>query len=631
MLRAIALAALLACAGPARAGTVPLPGDADAVAIGPHAETLKDAEGRLTLSDVLAREREFARLKVEIPNFGYSYAAHWLRFRLPQDTSRLLVPMLILEIRFPSIDSIELQVPYRSAAGVEYRLQRGGDQLPFEAREVKHRNHVFRIPTTGLAVAPTYLRVASESVLTVPAYLWQPQAFIEHDRHAQLVLGLFYGLVFALMLYNLMLFFSVRDRVYFYYVIYAAAFSGFLLAYDGLAFQYLWPESVWWANHGLATALALTLAFGALFALRFLDISRSAPRAWRPLQGIALVSGTLSLFAASGWLLSYGEILRTLSVLGLAAAALASYAALRAILAGFRPAQFFLFAWGALLVFIALGALRNFALVPTNFVTINGLHIGFALDVLLLSFALADRINVLKREKDFAQAAALAGQQALLEATRASGRELERGIAERTAELNCANERLREEASEREQLMLQLREQEQHLRHMAQHDPLTGLPNRLSMQERLALQMELAKRNRKKLAVMLVDLNDFKRINDTRGHVAGDHALAAIAGRLRTSVRGSDTVARYGGDEFVVLAGELDRAADAGYIAEKIADMVRMPIPIDGATERVSCSIGISVFPDDAEDAEGLIDRADRAMYASKSAADRRYAYFSAT
>jgi diguanylate cyclase (GGDEF)-like protein len=178
--------------------------------------------------------------------------------------------------------------------------------------------------------------------------------------------------------------------------------------------------------------------------------------------------------------------------------------------------------------------------------------------------------------------------------------------------------------------MALLRNQEEHLRFMAQHDPLTGLPNRLSMQQRLALAMELAKRNRKKLAVMLVDLDGFKSINDTRGHPAGDQALVQLASRLRTSVRGSDTVARYGGDEFVILAGELDRAEDATMIAEKVADMVQLPLALAGGPASVSCSIGISVFPDDAEDAEALIALADKAMYASRSASGQRYAFFAA-
>jgi diguanylate cyclase (GGDEF)-like protein len=400
-----------------------------------------------------------------------------------------------------------------------------------------------------------------------------------------------------------------------WYVLYVASFGVGLAAFDGLAFQYLWPESVWWANHALGAALCATLLFGTQFARSFLSMPSLAVFANRFMLAVMALAAAGVFFAATGLLVPYGTIMRTLSAVACVTAGIVLYVAVRAFLDGYRPARFFLLAWTALLVFIALGALRNFAIVPTHFLTVNGLHIGLALDVVLLSFALADRINADKRAKEAAQGEALASRTALLEATQANERELERRIAERTAELNRANE--------------QLRDQEQHLRHLAQHDPLTGLPNRLSMQQRLALAMEFAKRNRKKLAVMMVDLDGFKRLNDTRGHRSGDHALVQIAGRLRTSVRGSDTVARYGGDEFVVLAGELDRAEDVSNIAEKIADMVSLPLSIDGATQNISCSIGISVYPDHAEDAEALIERADRAMYAAKAAGNRRYAFFS--
>jgi len=617
MIRVFIVAALLACGAAARAEVIPLPGEASAVPLGRYAEVLEDPAGLLGLGDVVAAGQQggFARLGKDVPNFGYSYSAFWLRFGLPAETGRLLVPMLVLEIRFPSIDSIELHVPYRGTAGVEYRVQRGGDLRPWDSREVKHRNHVFRIPAVGLADAPTYLRVQTQSVLTVPAYLWRPEALITYDRNAQLVYGLFYGLVIALFLYNLMLLLALRDRLYLWYVLYVGAFGVGLAAFDGYGFQYLWPESVWWANHALGTALCATLLFGAQFARRFLNMPALTLFVNRLLLAVMALAAAGVFFAATGLLVPYGTIMRTLSAVGCATAGIVLYVAVRALLQGYRPARFFLLAWSALLVFIALGALRNFAIVPTHFLTVNGLHIGLALDVVLLSFALADRINTMKHEKEVAQSEALASHTALLEATQANERELERRIAERTAELNRANE--------------QLRGQEEHLRHLAQHDPLTGLPNRISMRQRLALAMELAKRNRKKLAVMMVDLDGFKRLNDTRGHRSGDHALAQIAGRLRTSVRGSDTVARYGGDEFVVLAAELDRAEDVGTVAEKIADMVSLPLSFDGVTENISCSIGISIFPDHAEDAEGLIERADRAMYAAKAAKNLRYAFFS--
>ena len=212
---------------------------------------------------------------------------------------------------------------------------------------------------------------------------------------------------------------------------------------------------------------------------------------------------------------------------------------------------------------------------------------------------------------------------------RENERELERRIAERTAELRLANEKLREEAAEREALVARLRDQEERMRFMAQHDALTGLPNRYSMQERLALALEMAKRNRKKVAVMLVDLDGFKLVNDTRGHPAGDQVLIAVAQRLRSSVRGSDTVARIGGDEFVVIAGDLDRYDGAGMIAEKISDMVQLPIAVEGgAPWKITCSIGICMYPDNAQTSAELLAKADRAMYHAKTGKQQRFAYY---
>jgi diguanylate cyclase (GGDEF)-like protein len=587
MYKALALGALLVCSAVAQAYApiAPLPGADDAVALGPYVDWLEDPRGALTLEEVLEPEQQ-RRLRHDAAstlNFGYTRSAYWLRFRLAGGAPA--EAHLVLKIGFSTIDRIDLYAPRSAVGGGGYSHQAGGDSMRWSAREIKNRNFVFPIPAPAAPGAHDYyVRVASLSVLTIPMDLWRPSAFAERDREVQMALGLFYGLVLALALYNLMLCLAMRDRIYVYYVLFAASFAAYLLNFDGLAFQYLWPESVWWANHALPAALALTLAFGALFSDAFLDLARFSPRAHRALQGFGAAGGVLALLGATGWLLDYGEILRLVSVLGLAMAGLAIYAAVRVLLAGFRPARFFLLAWGTLLAFVSVGALRNFALAPTTFATVYGLHIGFALGVVLLSFALADRINALKLATASAQA----------------------------------------EVRERDHAMEQLR-------HMAQHDSLTGLPNRASMQQRLALAIELAKRNRKKLAVMMVDLDGFKRLNDERGHLFGDRALGLIAERLRTSVRGSDTVARYGGDEFVVLAGELDRGADAGTIAEKIADMMSLPLPIDGVTERVACSIGISLFPDDAQDAETLIERADRAMYGSKNTKlSQRYTFFSA-
>jgi diguanylate cyclase (GGDEF)-like protein len=598
-----------------------------ALPVRPHVEVLEDPSHALTIETARAAGAGFVQHGNAAANFGYSYSAWWLRFRLPADVTE--PGDWLLEIAFPSLDRIDLYLPGRlPAGGVAWVAKHAGDAKPWGTREVKHRNHVFRLVPDIAREEWVYLRVQSHSVVTVPLQLRHRLEFSYAERDSQLAYGLFYGLVFALFLYNLMLCFTLRDRTYAWYVLYVAAFGLSLFVFDGFAFQYLWPDDIWWANHALGTGLCLTLAFGALFSRRFLDVPRLGSLLNRLFSGAAGLGFLGAFLAATGFVMTYGTIMRTLSVVATAMAALSLYVAVRELLRGYRPARFFLLAWSALLVFIALGALRNYALVPTHFLTVNGLHIGLAMDVLLLSFALADRINAIERDSKAAHAAALDSQRALLDATRENERELERRIAERTAELHEVAERLRKEAAERDALLARLRDQEEHLRFMAQHDALTGLPNRHSMQQRLALAMEIAKRSRKKVGVMLVDLNRFKLLNDTRGHSTGDQALVTIAERLRTSVRGSDTVARYGGDEFVVIAADLDRVEVASTIAEKISDMVGLPVPLEGGPWKGGCSIGISIYPDDAEDPVALLALADKAMYRVKANADRRYAFF---
>ena len=629
MLRLLLLLSAIGCAlAHADAPAAQLAPASGSLPMGRFVEVLEDPSGRLALNDVRSPQHaaRFMPSGAEQLNFGYTRSVWWLRFSLRGDAR---TPReLLLEIRFPSVDSIDVYSPQRNAAGaLDYTVKRGGDLLPWAAREIKHRSYVFRLAVPA-AEEEFFVRVASDSVLTLPLYLWQAAAFADNDRDVQMILGGFYGLILALVIYNLMLFFSLRDRVYLYYVLYAAVFGIYLFCFDGLAFEYLWPESVWWANHAPATALSLVLMLGALFARAYLMLPRIAPRADHVILATAVSGGLLAVCAATGMVLEYGMILRLISLIGAASAIVALYVSVREVIRGNRSAKFFLLAWSGLLVFILLGTLRNFGLAPANFATIYCLHIGLVLDVLLLSFGLGDRINTMKHEKELAQADALATQQALLIATQVNEHKQEQRVAERTLELNRANDKLRREAEERESLMIQLKGSEERMRFMAQHDALTGLPNRFSLQERLSLAIEFSRRSRKKLAVMLIDLDEFKAVNDTRGHAAGDQLLVSVANRLRTSVRASDTVARLGGDEFVILAGELDRIEDAAMVAEKVTDMMSLPVPIEGGPWKMACSIGISIFPDHAESAAELLALADRAMYGVKSDTEKRTRFY---
>jgi diguanylate cyclase (GGDEF)-like protein/PAS domain S-box-containing protein len=194
----------------------------------------------------------------------------------------------------------------------------------------------------------------------------------------------------------------------------------------------------------------------------------------------------------------------------------------------------------------------------------------------------------------------------LLESSRDA---LERAVAERTAELEEANARAR---------------------HLADHDPLTGLPNRRLLEDRLTQALALSYRNRKQTAVMFVDLDRFKAINDSLGHAVGDLLLKEVAQRLVRQLRVGDTICRIGGDEFVVVLPEIKRSEDAAHVAQKVLEQLSQPVIVEERELIVTPSIGIAVFPEDGRDAETLIRNSDAAMYHAKELGRANYQFFTA-
>ncbi len=171
---------------------------------------------------------------------------------------------------------------------------------------------------------------------------------------------------------------------------------------------------------------------------------------------------------------------------------------------------------------------------------------------------------------------------------------------------------------------------QERIQHLAFHDALTGLPNRTLMQDRISQAVVRAERASHRVAVMFIDIDNFKNINDTLGHDAGDKLLCEVANRLKESVRGHDTIARQGGDEFIVLLDQLDGHKGATRVAQKILDAMRAAFTVGGVDQHVSGSIGIAIFPDDGRDAQSLLKNADTAMFHGKALGKNTYQFFTA-
>jgi len=193
----------------------------------------------------------------------------------------------------------------------------------------------------------------------------------------------------------------------------------------------------------------------------------------------------------------------------------------------------------------------------------------------------------------------------------ANSRSLVAGLQDRIATLENDNRRLETELAE-------LSRKEVASSYLAYHDGLTGLPNRRLLMDRFQQAVANADRHRKQVALLFLDLNRFKRVNDEFGHSTGDKVLQAVAGRIQAMIRATDTACRYGGDEFVMMLSDLESAAIAIDLAEKIQERLAYPYQVDNAIIALQSSFGISVYPGDGTAWDTLLRHADAAMYRSK-------------
>lgn len=605
LIRALSFAALLLLAAAQNAAAqTPLLVEAkrDAYPLARALLYVRATDTAMTVEQVAALPRErFARASADGSevNFGFGGAGYW--FALPLEIALDAPSNWLLEIAFPALDCIEVFVP-RPGGGFERQV--AGDLESFARRPIDHRNFVFPVTLIPGTASSVYLFVQSAGSVTVPATLWQPAALASHDRRSYSALNLYYGLLIALALYNLLIWLSSREGVFLAYVGTVLSLALGMAAIDGLARQFLWPALPLLGNMALLLGLALSGLFGTLFTRCFLGTRIALPRIDRAIlvfSAVFVLAGLSPLVAPYTW----GAIVTTLA--GLLFAALAVAAAALSHARGLPGTRWFLLAWIIVFAGVSVFAFRIMGWLPTGDFTLYAMHIGSGLHVLLLSFALAGRISATRREREAAQREALLARETLVESMRRSEHELEARVAERTRELDGANALLRENQHE--------------LERMARYDPLTGIANRLLLEDRVSQAVTRARRSGRSAAVLLIDLDGFKMINDTRGHAAGDQILKTLAERFTAAVRETDTVARLGGDEFVVLLEDLDGPEDAVAVAGKLLAEAREPFLLAaGGLTWISASIGLAFCPRDGGDMHVLLRRADEAMYAVKAA-----------
>jgi PAS domain-containing protein len=423
---ALLLAAVHATAGEVRVG------DAPQYVLSRAFTFLEDPHGRLTIDDILAAPAQdrFAPVAQHGhgANFGFTRSAIWLRVTLQ------LAPTApgewLLELAYPPLDRVELFAPDPMSGA--YRRQVGGDLQPFATRALPHRNHVLPLTLRPGGDGTLYLRLTSQGAVIAPVTLWRPAALWQHDQAGYGALSLYFGLLLGLLLYNLLLFVSVRDVGYLIYVGFVGAMAAGQAALTGLGLQFLWPHRVWLNNVMPAVALSAAAILGLLFARHFLSSASRMPIVDRFMR-MQLAGWTMTLLAAL--VLPYTITAWAVTSLAVVSVATGVVLGVESIRRRFAGARLFFLAWAVLLCGVLTLALHNSGVLPSNALTANSLLIGSALEMVLLSFALADRINVARRFKEKAQAR-IAAEHAMVEAMGQAQEQLQQLLHEREAILN---------------------------------------------------------------------------------------------------------------------------------------------------------------------------------------------------
>lgn len=593
LIRLLTLTLLSGMAAGAFAGTITLDERFSSEAIGRHLRVLEDSSGRMSLQEVAAttRSRRWEDRHSENLNFGYSKSALWLHGEL---LNRAPQTEWLLGMRYPLLDFVDIYVVWPDG-----RIQHhaSGDRRPFNTRDIDDRNFYFKLTLQPGERVQLFARIAGQGSLQAPLEVSTPRAYAQQSRQEQVLLGIYSGALLAMLLYNLLLALSLRDKTYVHYVIYIGTFGMTQLTLSGLAFEHLWPRHPDWGNEAAPVFMGLTGWSLVLFSRQFLSLDRHWPRAdfaMRMLQWLFLAA------VPETYVLPYAVPIKIVTLATIVTPILLLIITVALLRKGVRQASYFLAAFTVLLLGVLLTALHMFGVVQRNFLTEYSMQIGSMLEFTLLSFALAHRVKLAREENERLQ--------------RAHAAELEARVLERTKELD--------------QAMTELTKANERLHALTEQDALTGLKNRMFLTERMPEMWRQAQRWHTPISVLMIDVDHFKQVNDRHGHLAGDEALKQVAHVIAHTVqRPGDHAVRYGGEEFLVILPQT-HTVGAAHIAETIRLGVQS-LDFRWGDQQIPLTVSIglaSVVPTIDLPPQALFDAADRLLYRAKQEGRNRCA-----
>ena len=590
------------------------------VNLSPHFFYVEARNEEMEPRDLKAREQvPWQKVDSSSVNLGFQQSAFWLRTTLK--TESLDDSHWILEQAYPLIDNMKL---FLYSNGDLIRKWHVGDTLLFSERPLQHSSFLFPLQLESNQNYEIYIWVKNTEAMELPLRLFEYNEFTAEDNQRSVIDGIFYGLLIIMAAYNLVLYLNIRDRSYLYYVMYVLCMLLFFMSQKGFLFQYFFPRAPLIHHYSIPMILVITLHSIACFFKDFLALPQNTPRIWLCVKSLMILNG---VFALLTFVLPYQ--LSIFLIIGNAALAATVALGIAAYLsrAGMRTAQMILAGWTLLIICIVFMTLSKMGVIYNEFMASYGLRLGTSFEILIFSFALSYRINEERRAKELAMVQVDQERQQRIQAQdlalqrEIEARQTKEQALQQQQSLNENLEKLVQERTSRlEETLKDLEKANRELEMLSSKDGLTGVFNRRTFDNKGQEEWLRSRREQEPLSLLMVDIDHFKGINDTKGHQCGDYVLKELANLMTLVVsRPADLVTRYGGEEFAILLPNTPPAGAQFLATELVNKAAKMDLIWEGEPFHISISIGVqTLIADDSNDLHNLVATADGALYEAK-------------
>jgi len=397
------------CGGTAFAA-LPLESGAGELTPGSNLRLIEDPRANWTFQEAtaaLAAQGE-VWLQPGFPTLGYTESAYWASLEIsnsfPEDQTWLL------KFKLANLDRLDFW--HQDAQG-QWIQKSAGDTLPFDGRDIDHHSIIFSFQALAGQTQTLYVRAQSNGSVQFPVTLLSLEEFQQSSKSEYFWIGLYYGILAVVALYSLFIWVSTRETIYLYYVYFLVSGGLFSFSFQGLSFQYFWPDNPYWANRSIMTFVALTSASGLAFVRTFITLEQFNPRLDRIFKGVCIAA---LAYAALSIVVPYDFLVFLMNLFVLLIVILVSLASVQVARKGYRPAQFLLGAWSVLIVGILIEIVQRMGVNLPPLLSYHSFQFGTVLALVFLSFGLGDRINSLIKEYSLVQDDMLKANQLKIEA-----------------------------------------------------------------------------------------------------------------------------------------------------------------------------------------------------------------------